>query len=237
MRPLLAALLLIPSTGCGPALSPALEDPTGTISAAEPTVRQRLERDLTPFRILPTPSTGDFTCRRVLEDVNSAVPFALADGWFEAQAITDPDGERLAVTRFSGSLKDVRFTAGQLPPTGLTLTQVRFALAEPAKLKVRWFGDGAMGWANGTLTVEIRSALLLSDGTASPLEVGRLALPVTLTVQQTANGVLGLSLSGGRDAVIWSWGGLFELRDLGVSLEAFEVTPEDGRWHFEPVLN
>lgn len=225
MRPLLTAWVVIGFSGCGRELAPVFEHPTGTVALAPPelTPRERLELDTAEFRIHPVDSLGSFGLTRALAGVTSTVPVALVDGWFEGYAFTEASGQRLGVTRFDAALADVLFTPQQLPPNGLTLSQVRFELAEPAVLNVRWFGDGTLGWAKGALTVNIHTALRLSTGGESPLEVARLTVPVELTVSQTANGLIGLWLHVARDGALWNWAGLFELGDLSLSLEAFEV--------------
>lgn len=227
MRLLPASLLVL--IGCGQTISPGLEDGTGDVVLALPdTARERLELEVREFRALPLDSGGSFSSRRVLAQATSAVPLAIADGWFDARARYEVTGPKLRVTRFAATLHDVRFTEAQLPPTGLTLTQVRFSMPEPATLNLRWFGDGTLGWASGAVTVEVHARLLRSNGLTSPLEVARLeALPVELLVSQTEAGVLALTLRVDRPGALWNWAGLLELGDLSFSLRAFEVTPLD----------
>lgn len=229
MRPLLAAWVVIGFSSCGHDFAPVFEHPAGTVALVPPelTPRERLELDTAEFRVHPVDSLGTFSTRRVLAGVTSTVPIALVDGWLEGYAFTEPgtetSGPRLGVTRFDAALADVTFTAQQLPPNGLTLSRVSFALAEPAVLNLRWFGDGTLGWAKGALTVNVHTALRLSTGGESRLEVARLTVPVELTVSQTTNGLLGLWVHVASDRTLWNWAGLFELGDLSLSLEAFEV--------------
>lgn len=231
MRPLLAALVVIGFAGCGPGAAAGLEaTPTGSVVACGgPTIatRERLELDAMSFRVHPVSSLGSFSSRRVLAGDTSRVPLQLADGWFEAHALSGRAGPLIAVMRFGASLDDVKFTEAQLPPSGLTLTQVSFATVGPQLLPARWLGDGNVGVATGSLTVEVHTSLALSNGKESPLEVARLEVPVELTVIQTANRLLGLSLQVAREGPLWNWAGLFELSDLTLSLEAYQVGRPD----------
>lgn len=225
MRPLLAALVVIGFSGCGQDLAGGLESPTGAISVCNGpalATRERLAQNI-PLRVHPVTSLGTLTAQRVLNGFTSEVPLKLSDGWFEAQALTSRGGPLIAVMRFGAALDDVKFTALQLPPHGLTLTKVSFAMPEPALMPVRWLGDGSVGMAKGTLAVDLRTSVLLSTGAVSPLEVARLQVPVELTVSQTANRLVALSVQVVPDGKLWNWAGLFELRDLMMSMEAFEV--------------
>jgi hypothetical protein len=223
MRTLLVGCVVVAFLGCGRDVAPAFEDPTRSVTVVPPilSTRERLELEPTTFRIQPLDALGSFTARRVLADVASPVPLRVNDGWFEAYADSQ-SAPTLVVSRFDGSLDDVRFDAKVIPPNGLTLTRVHFAQVKPAALSVRWFAGSNLGWAKGTITVDIHTSLLLSNGMVSPLDVARLEVPVELTVSQTEHGVLGLWLQVAREGSLWNWAGLFELNDLTLSLEAFQ---------------
>jgi hypothetical protein len=219
MRSLLAALAVFAAFACGPAGTLSLEGPAA-VPQPGPTTRQRLEQDSTSFRVQPVLSLGRFTTRTLVGG-ESAVPLQLVDGWFDAHALASGAGPVIAVMHFDATLEDVKFTKGQLPPNGLTLTGVRFALKEPQLLHVKWLGDGNVGVATGSLAVEVHSALLLSTGSQSPLAVAQLEVPVELTVGQTANGLIGLWLDVTPQGSLWNWAGLIELGDLSLAVQAY----------------
>lgn len=223
MKPLLAALVVIGFAGCGQAISPVLDEPTLPV-VVQTTARHRLQQPgVMELRIHPVNSGGQLISRQVLAQVSSTVPVKLVDGWLGAYAVADPLGPGLVVTGFAASLGDVKF---QLPPFGVTLTQVHFEMVQPVRMPVRWFGDGNLGWAEGTLAVDLHTSLRLSTGQDSPLAVARLSLPVELTVTQTATGLVGVWLQLAPEGPLWRWAGLFELSDLSMTLEAFEVSDQ-----------
>ena len=218
MRSLLAALVFS-SFACELAPSLALDGPAA-VTHPLLTTRQRLERDVASLRVQPGRSLGSFTTQRLVGGP-STVPIQLADGSLEAQALTSGAGSSILVSSFDATLGDVKFTKQQVPPSGLTLTSVHFTTSAPQSLEVQWLGDGNVGLASGTLSIDLHSALRLSTGGESPLAVAKVEVPVELTGGQTANGLIGLWLDIAPQGPMWNWGGLIELGDLAMSLEAY----------------
>lgn len=217
MRALVSAVVVL-TLGCGAPVVPAVVDGTPCPEAV-PTARERLEELPVAFELTPGLSFGTLLTRQVMLDASAAVALRPTSGWLEVSASNTPAGELLTVSRFEGALRDV-----ELPGlNGLTLTGVRFHLAAPATLAVRWLTGGEVGWASGTVPVDIHTSLRLSSGAVSPLEVGHLpALPMEFLVQRTTSGALLVSASVEQRGTLWTWGGLYELAELAVKLEAVE---------------
>lgn len=225
--PLLAALVIIGFAGCGEGISPVVESRAKPTMPTPTTVRERLEAEPKEFRAMPALTSGELVTRRVLADVSSAVSLGVADGRMELQARNNAQGAHMSVSRFEVALRDVKLTPAQLPPNGLTFTQVRLVMTEPATLHVRWYGDGELGFASGQLPVELQVWVLMSTGAISPMEHAQFTVPIELMVSEDEHHVLGMSLDVSHAGALWSWSNLFELKDLKLNVGALEVTPLD----------
>lgn len=225
MRALLSAVLVL-SLGCGAGSAvPVVEGTTAPCEVPGPSAWARLKQEPVTFLLHPGTSLGSFTTRRA-RDLGAPFPveLRLASGRVELLANWDASRQLLSLTRFEGALANVYLSEVQLPPAGLTLTDVSFKLSRSVALPVRWLGDGAVGEAAGRVPIEIRASVLTSTGEASPLDVGHLdGLPVELVVQRSAGDVLLLSAKAAQPGVLWSWGGLFELGNLAVTMDASEA--------------
>lgn len=225
--PVLAALIVIGLSGCGPGVSPVSLEGASPEVATPSTVRERLELESKEFRAVPQLTTGELLSRRVQADVSSAVSLGVADGWFEARAANDATGARLDVSRFELALRDVKLSAAQFPPNGLTLTRVSLELEQPAALDLRWYGDGNLGWAGGDASFALQLWVKLSNGNESPLETAHIDVPIELMVTADEAGALNLSLDLSHQGAMWQIPTLFELRDLKLTVNAVETTPLD----------
>ncbi len=224
MRTLISAVLVL-SVGCGEGTFSGQQRATQPCAVPGPSAWERLETKPVIFEFHPGTSLGSFTTHRA-RDVGPPLPtpLRLTSGRVELLAGWHSVGPLLSVTRFEGALADVHLSQAQLPPSGLTLTNGSFKLSRGVALPVRWLGDGAVGLAAGAVPVEVHLSLLLSTGEVSPLEVGHLdALPVELVVERSAGEVLLLTAKAAQPGVLWSWGGLLELGNLAVTLEASEA--------------
>lgn len=224
MRALLSAVVVL-SLGCGEGGAvPVVEGATPPCETAGPSAWARLKKAPITFQLHPGTSLGSLTTRRII-DLRPPLPveLRLASGRVQLLSNWDASGQLLSLTRFEGTLGNVYLSELQLPPAGLTLTNVSFKLARSVALPVRWLGNGAVGAATGRVPIEIRASILTSTGEASPLDVGHLdGVPLELLVQQSAGDVLLVSVKAAQPGVLWSWGGLFELGNLAVVMDASE---------------
>lgn len=227
-RALLAVVLVL---GCGEGVAPVR---AGGAAAGEASVRDRLSLEYALFGVLPMASQGSVVARRTLAGEEAQLALRASDGRFFAQAGLAPAGTVLDLKAAQVALDSVVATAAQVPPAGLTLVDVAFTLQAPQALPLRWYGDGSVGFAEGPARFRFTSKLLLSNGATSPLEVGFLDAQVQVLIVDRG-GALALSFELQRAGQVWDWAGMFQLRDLGLHVEALQLTPQD-QPPLDPVL-
>ena len=225
---LLAALVLLGSS-CGEPVSPIAVNPAAPV-AARATARARLEREPKEFRAVPSAAAGELLASRTLYGDAAPLPLGVHDGWLELRAVSDGAGARLAVEHFDLALDDLVFSASQVPPHGLTFTRARFVLEQGVALPVQWYGDGAVGVARGELPLEFQAWVVLADESLSPLPFVSFSTPVEIVAAADDAGGLRLAVDLARQGAFWDWGGLLQLGELELGVEAAEAAlPE----HFQ----
>lgn len=229
----LLGLSLVWVLGCGDGVPPALPEvttPPDDVPEVTPmTGRARLEASPVSFRLWPQQSSAVVVGRRMAEDARFDVAFAPDDGRLELQAGWVGAGATLAVSEASFHLGDATVAPEALPPNGLALTEVTLTVRPMGPLALRWYGDGSVGWAQGTADVTVKASLRLSNGHSSPLAPGVLTgVPVTVLLSPTSEGVMAAQLDLRHEGAMWQWLGLLEAGDLRASLYTLETSALDG---------
>jgi hypothetical protein len=113
-----------------------------------------------------------------------------------------------------------------LPPTGLHLTDVRIATAEPYECTwVDWSADGEACAAEIPVAFDLDWSLVASDGVVRPLATQHLPpIELSVDVSRDASG-LTADLVADERGLLWSWAGLVEFRDLVLDVPGHELVP------------
>lgn len=124
------------------------------------------------------------------------------------------------LNRVTLELGDVIAYPGGVP---LHLTDLRVRLEQPIRLHTAWSDDGLALDAVGDVTLLLDWSLQV-QGQPYVLAQQRLTdIPVHISVVAMGPSHVGLHIGAAQPGVFWSWGGMLELADLDLDLNASDV--------------
>ncbi len=168
--------------------------------------------------------------------VSLAVRLRRADGWHVYPAapalahgfvtLTARDDGNLQVAAARLSFADIVVGDKGLPPSGLHLTDVTIATAQPHECTwIEWSSDDDACAAEVAVAFDLDWSLVASDGAVSPLATQHLP-PIALGVDVSRDDAgLTADLAADESGLLWSWAGLVEFRDLALDVAGHELIP------------
>lgn len=180
------------------------------------TTRGKLERGRT-LRILPG-SEAEVTATRLWGDeLVETATLPIAGGELTVRSLADG---RLALDALRLVIGDVQLSAASVPPSGLELTGVQVSVA-PLVVPARWSGEEGAA-ASGTVELLLDWSLSQKPAGSVPMATQHIAaVPLTVDVASEGGRVVAI-LRAARRGTFFTWGGLMELGDLAVTVEAAE---------------
>jgi hypothetical protein len=196
------------------------KDPTQGPAAAEGlTARGRLVRAHT-LDVTPTDST--------LRVNGTRLPLT----WGRTRMLATAAGE-LRLENLDLMLGSVEIRPSTLPPSGLSLRNVRVSLAKADRgtpeqnpsAHIEWSTSGDAGFATLPVDLALDWNFVTASGDIEPLTTQRIdAVKLDVTVWSDPDGRLHAVLTGRLDGIFWEWlSGQVQMRDLIVDLKSDET--------------
>ena len=206
-------------------LAAACEEEPAKAPPGQATVRERLVDGPRIIGLFPDQASVSLAVRLRRGDGWHLYPAspALAHGFVTLTARTDGS---LQIAAAGLSFEDIVVGDKGLPPSGLHLTDVRVATAEPHECTwVDWSPDEDACAAEVAVAFDLDWSLVASDGVVRPLATQHLP-PVALGVDvgRDAAGLVA-DVAADEPGLLWSWAGLVEFRDLVLDLPGHELIP------------
>jgi hypothetical protein len=185
------------------------------------TTRDRLVTEARSLDVLAEDAAVTVSATRHTSTVETGeIDLAILGGRIELSA--DDRGD-VVIDALQIQVDDVVLSAEELPPHGITLTDISLTLAAPATGETTWQSDGDFGTAEVTMDLDLDWALLGNDGAHLPLGIKHITgVAVTFDVASDAEGRVVLTLHAARAGQFWDWAGIVELSDLSLALTSIE---------------
>jgi hypothetical protein len=222
-RALLALAVGISLPACAAA---EIDDPARP--EGDPSLEERLAR---PTTVGVVPSAGGSFARVQAVALRDGSTYEVELGISGGAISLSLDAEgQLRLEGLAAQGDDIQMAQTTLPPEGLTLTGIALELAAPAAAHASTGPAGTM-YASAGCALDLRWAVQLEHGVVDLAPIRLAEVPFDLVVGQSADGALEARLTAGQTGEIWSWAGVFELRDLEIDLVGSSDVPAVGEIH------
>ena len=192
--------------------------PAPTAPADAPSLQRRLRAGAV-VSVSSSLSQGRVDVRLpIVEHVPSRLPLPVLGGRVFLQ--TSPD-DTLVLHDLSVALGDAHLPPQRLPPSGLTITAVHVALADPSALETEWLGDNEL-FASARADLLLDWSMILRDGSEHHLAQERLeGARIDVHAFLDADGDV-VTTTDVMLEDVHHWAGLVTLSDLSLELDASE---------------